>query len=71
MDDQSPDAAPMDFDILSIFKRRLQKRKIYTLAGLKRAFKDEWENLEQLQRKPLSRTIINTMYGSHIEHLSH
>ena len=29
----SPDAAPMDFAIWGTLKRRLQKRKIYTLAG--------------------------------------
>ena len=45
---KSPDAAPMDFAIWGILKRRLQKRKIYTLAGLKQAQRDEWRKLEQL-----------------------
>jgi hypothetical protein len=44
---KSLDAAPMDFGIWGILKRQLQKRKIYTLRGLKIALKKEWQNLEQ------------------------
>ena len=72
---KSPDAAPMDFGIWGILKRRLQKRKIYTLAGLKRALKDEWNKLEQsvinktLQSWPKRCRLIYNMHGSHIEHL--
>jgi hypothetical protein len=43
---KSPNAAPMDFGILGILKRRLQKRKIYTLSGLKKALKQVWQKLE-------------------------
>ena len=39
---KSPDAAPMDFGIWGIIKRRLQKRIVNTLTGLKRALKDKW-----------------------------
>ena len=44
---KSPDAAPMDFGIWGILKRRLQKRNVNTLLGLKRALKDEWNRLDQ------------------------
>ena len=45
---KSPDAAPMDFGIWGVLKRRLQKRQINTLIGLKKkAVKDEWRKLEQ------------------------
>ena len=37
---KNPDASPMDFDIWGILKRRLQKRKLYMLASLKRDLKD-------------------------------
>ncbi|KAH3803546.1 hypothetical protein DPMN_131809 [Dreissena polymorpha] len=43
----SPDAAPIDFGICRILKRRLQKRQVNLLSGLKRALKDEWRKLEQ------------------------
>ena len=43
---KSPDAAPMDFGIWSILKRRLQRLKIYTMTGLKKALKAEWKNFE-------------------------
>lgn len=72
---ESPDAASMDFAILGIIKRRLQKRKLYTLAGLKRALKDEWKKLEPtvinktLQSWPKRCRLIYNMHGSHIEHL--
>ena len=44
---ESPDAAPMDFSNWSILKRRLQKRKVYTMTGLKKTLKDEWNKLDQ------------------------
>ena len=44
---KSPDAAPMDFGIWGILKRWLQKRRIRSLLGLKRALYDEWNKLEQ------------------------
>ena len=37
---KSSDAAPMDFGIRGILKRRLQKRNVNTLIGLKRALKN-------------------------------
>ena len=44
---KSLDAALMDFSIWGILKRRLQKRKLYTLIGLKKALKNEWNKLDQ------------------------
>ena len=44
---QSPDAAPVDFGIWGILKRRLQKRNINSLLGLEKALKDEWQKLDQ------------------------
>ena len=41
---KSLDAATMDFDVWGILKRRLQNSKLYTLAGLKREFNEEWKN---------------------------
>ena len=72
---KSPDAALMDFAIWGILKRRLQKRKIYTLAGLKRALRDEWRKLEQhvinktLELWPKRCRLIYNLHGSQIEHL--
>ena len=72
---KSPDAALMDFAIWGIFKRRLQMRKIYTLAGLKRALRDEWRKLEQhvinktLESWPKRCRLIYNLHGSQIEHL--
>lgn len=72
---KSPDAAPMDYGIWGILKRRLQKRKIYTMNGLKNALKDEWNKLEQ---KVINKTLaswskrcrmIYYCHGSQIEHL--
>ena len=72
---KSPDCAPMDYGIWGILKRRLQKRKIYTLSGLKRAVKDEWKKLEQSYiNKTLSSwakrcRMVYYCHGSQIEHL--
>jgi hypothetical protein len=44
---KSPDAVPMNFCIWDILKRMLQKRKLYTMSGLKKALKDEWSKHEQ------------------------
>ena len=72
---KSPDAAPMDFAIWGILKRRLQKRKIYILAGLKRALRDKWRKLEQLvinktlESWPKRCRLIYNLHGSQIEHL--
>lgn len=72
---KSPDAAPMDFGIWGILKRRLQKRKLYTLAGLKRALHNEWKKLEQsvinktLESWPKRCRLIYNLHGSQIEHL--
>lgn len=72
---KSPDAAPMDFGIWGILKRRLQKRKIYTMSGLKKALKDEWSKLEQscinrtLESWPKRCRMIYFCHGSQIEHL--
>ena len=74
---KSPDAAPMDFGIWGILKRRLQKRNINTLLGLKRALKDEWNKLHQktinktLESWPKRCKLIYRCHGSHIEHLIH
>ena len=63
-----------DFAIWGIVKRRLQKRKIYTLAGLKRALRDEWRKLEQhvinkiLESWPKRCRLIYNLHGSQIEH---
>ncbi|XP_052218099.1 uncharacterized protein LOC127835701 [Dreissena polymorpha] len=48
---KSPDASQTDFGIWGIFKRRLQKRNVNYVIGLKKALKDEWRKLNQ--------TIIN------------
>ena len=71
----SPDCAPMDYGIWGILKRRLQKRSIYTLNGLKRALKDEWNKLEQsyinktLASWPKRFRMVYYCHGSQIEHL--
>lgn len=72
---KSPDAAPMDFGIWGILKRRLQKRTINTLRGLKRALRDEWWKLDQktinktLESWPKRCRLIYGCHGSQIEHL--
>ena len=72
---KSPDCAPMDYGIWGILKRRLQKRSIYTLNGLKRALKDEWNKLEQsyinkrLASWPKHCRMVNYCNDSQIEHL--
>ena len=47
MDAQKPGCSPNGFWYLGILKRRLQKRRIRSLHGLKRALYDEWNKLEQ------------------------
>jgi hypothetical protein len=42
----SPDLSPMDYSINGIFKRRLWKHKTHTLAGLKRAMRQEWSKID-------------------------
>ena len=72
---KSPDCALMDYGIWCILKRRLQKRSIYTLNVLKRAFKDEWNKLEQSYiNKTLASwskrcRMVYDCHGSQIEHL--
>jgi hypothetical protein len=72
---KSPDAAPIDFGIWGILKHRLQKRKIYTLSGLKKALKQEWQKLEQstinktLASWPRRCRMIYYAHSSQIEHL--
>ena len=72
---KSPDAAPMDFAIWGILKKRLQKRKKYSLECLKRALKDEWQKLDQavinktLESWPKRCRLIYNLHGSQIEHL--
>jgi hypothetical protein len=72
---KSSDAAPMDFGIWGVLKRRLQKRQINMLVGLKRALKDEWRKLDKettnkaLKSCPKRCRIIYNCHGSHIEHL--
>ena len=72
---KSPDCAPMDYGIWGILKRRLQKRSIYTLNGLKRALKNEWNKLEQsyinktLASWPKRCRMVYYCHGSQIEHL--
>ena len=72
---KSADAALMDFAIWGILKRRLQKRKIYTLAGLKRALRDKWRKLEQhviykkLESWPKQCSPIYSLHGSQIKRL--
>ena len=72
---KSPDAAPMNVAIWGILKRSLHKRKIYTLAGLKRALRGEWRKLEQhvinktLESWPKRCRLIYNLHGSQIEHL--
>ena len=41
-----PPPPTMDFGIWGILKWRLQKHKIYTKTGLKKALKDEWNKLD-------------------------
>ena len=72
---KSPDCARMDYGIWGILKHRLQKRFIYTLNGLKRAPKDEWNKLEQscinktLASWPKRCRMVYYCHGSQIEHL--
>lgn len=72
---KSPDAAPMDFSIWGILKRRLQKHKLRTLKGLKAALKKEWKDLSQstinkaLNTWPRRCRLIYYAHGSQIEHL--
>jgi len=72
---KSPDAAPMDFGIWGILKRRLQKRNVNSVIGLKKALKDEWRKLDQniinktLESWPQMCRFIYASHGSHIEHL--
>lgn len=72
---KSPDAAPMDFCIWGILKRRLQKHIVRTLNGLKAALKREWKDLPQsvinkaLSTWPRRCRLIYYAHGSHIEHL--
>ena len=72
---KSPDAAPMDFGIWGILKRRLQKRTVNTITGLKRALMDEWRKLDQetinktLASWPKRCRMIYYCHGSQIEHL--
>jgi hypothetical protein len=67
-----PDAAPMDFGIWGVLKRRLQ---INTFVGLKRALKNEWRKLDQeiinktFKSWPKRCRIIYNCHRSHIEHL--
>lgn len=44
---QSPDAAPMDYFVWGYLKQQMFKRRIKTLAGLKRAVIDEWKKMPQ------------------------
>ena len=72
---KSPGCAQMDYGIWGIPKRRLQKRSINTLNGLKRALKDEWNKLEQsyinktLASWPKCCRMVYYCHGSQIEHL--
>lgn len=72
---KSPDAAPMDYGIWGVLKRKLQKRTINSLRGLKKALKQEWAKLDQnliiktLQSWPKRCRMIYYCHGSHIEHL--
>jgi hypothetical protein len=72
---KSPDAAPMDFGICGVLKRRLQKRQINTIIGVKRALKDEWHKFDQetinktLKSWPKRCRMIYNCHGSHIINL--
>jgi hypothetical protein len=72
---KSSDAAPMDFGIWGVLKRRLQKRQKNTLVGLKRALKDKWRKLDQETRNktlkswPKRCRMIENCHGSYIKHL--
>jgi hypothetical protein len=41
----SSDLSPMDYSINGIFKRRLSKRKVFSLRRLIRVMKDEWSKI--------------------------
>ena len=72
---KSPDAAPMDYSIWGILKKRVRQHKVSTFNGLKNAIKQEWENLEQdvidraLENWSKRCRFIYYARGSHIEHL--
>ena len=72
---KSPDAALMDYGIWGILKRKLHKRNINTIGGLKKGLKGEWQRLDQavinktFQSWPKQCRMINYCCGSHIEHL--
>ena len=42
---KSPDAAPLDFGIWGILKRRLQKRNVNSVKGLKKPLRTSGDNL--------------------------
>ena len=72
---KSPDAAPMDFGIWGILKRRLHKRNVTSVIGLKKALKDEWGKLDQiiinktLESWPKRCRLIYACHENHIENL--
>lgn len=71
----SPDNAPMDFNIWSWMERELKKRKVNTVLGLKRALIDIWDSLPQdhidkvLNHWPKRCMSIYQNRGNNIEHL--
>ena len=74
---KSPDAAPMDFGIWGILNQRLQKRKLYTMIGLKKALKDEWNKQDPscinktLESWPRRCRMMYYCHGSHRAHIAY
>jgi hypothetical protein len=71
----SPDIAPMDYSIWGFMKHKLQKKKVTTLIGLKKAIIDIWNNIpERLVKNTLKSwkkrvTLLIKNKGKQIEHL--
>lgn len=73
----SPDNAPLDFNIWGWMEKELQKRKVYTIIGLKRALQEIWdsisqEHIDRVLKHWLKRCrLIHENEGKSIEHLIH
>lgn len=71
----SPDNVPMDYCIWSWMVTQLNRRRISTLVGLKRALKEVWNSIPQelidrtLDSWPKRSSLIHKNKGDNIEHI--
>lgn len=71
----SPDCAPCDYWLWGYLKKRLNKRKIQTIEGLKKAIREELKNIppdmtvKALKAWPKRCRMIYYNKGGHIENL--